>query len=76
MSILPPDYFSAVQQAYPGNEFVGFLIWAVQFQIFMIIYILVNVLLTAGLLWGLLIIFRILGIPWMDGTTKGLINRE
>lgn len=74
--MLPPDYYSMVQKTYPGNQFIGFLIWALQFQILMIFYIIINVIFTATVLWGLLIIFRILGIPWLDGTIKGFINRE
>ena len=76
MTILPPDYYTMVQQAYPDNPIWGFLVFALQFHIFMILYIIVNMLLTAGICWGLLIIFRILGIPWLDGTTKGFINRS
>ena len=76
MNILPPDYLTAIQQAYPDSPILGFFVFALQFHIFMILYIIVNTLIMAGMLWGLLAMFRLLGITWFDGTTKGFIKRS
>ena len=76
MTILPTNYIEMIRQANPGNEIMGFIVFALQFQIFMVIYIIINILLTISMCWGMLVVFRILGIPWLDGTTKGFIKRS
>ena len=75
MSILPADYYTQFSSL-GLNPILSFLLFVVQFYIFLFIFIILNALLTACFCWSLLVIYRILGIPWIDGTTKGFINRS
>ena len=71
-----PDYYSHVAHL-EGFELIINMIWfIITFYASMIVFIIMNALLTAAICWSLLFIFRLLGIPWLDGTTKGFINRS
>ena len=45
--------------------------WVLFFYLQLSVYLMLNIFLTAGILWGLLLIFRLIGIPWIDGTRHG-----
>jgi hypothetical protein len=66
-----PDYVSLVTD----QHLLYFIAWLVTFYLGIIIFILINVIFTCILLYSILIIFRILGIPWLDGTTRGVFRR-
>jgi len=40
------------------------------------IHIIICMVLTSGLIWSALLLCRLLGITWVDGTVKGFLNRE
>lgn len=70
--MMPPDYLGELQN--PGILEVGDMI--IRFYALMIIYMFFNTVIMAGLVWNLLFICRLFGIPWVDGTTKGFVNRR
>ena len=57
-------------------EILKALTWVFYFYISFAVYMLINALITATMIWSLLLICRLLGLPWIDGTTKGFIDRE
>lgn len=67
-----PDYWSAL----PDHSFLAIIGFIFKFYLTMFIFMAMNILIMVTSVWGLLIVYRILGIPWIDGTTKGLINRS
>ena len=70
-----PDYLSQA----PVGMLPGLLhlLWfVVSFYVSMFVFLLMNTLLVAGVVWSLLITCRMLGIPWVDGTTSGFLNRK
>ena len=75
MNRLVPDYFTMIQGS-DLNPILGFLWFVIQLYGTMIIFVALNALLTAAIFWFLLIVCRFLGIPWIDGTTEGIINRR
>lgn len=70
--MMPPDYFGALEN--PGV--VDVLLLMLRFQLFVLIGMMMNVLFTVGFVWWLLFFCRFWGIPWIDGTTKGFVNRS
>lgn len=46
--------------------------WLIAF----LVHMLITVSLLVTITWGLLILYRLLGIPWVDGTRYGLLNRR
>jgi len=58
------------------TEILKVLEWVFYFYLTLSIYMLINMVITATIIWILLLLYRLLGIPWFDGTTKGFINRE
>lgn len=71
-----PDYYSQLSHLTGFEFFWNMVIWMVSFYATMILFIILNALLTAAFCWSLLFVFRFFGIPWLDGTTKGYINRS
>lgn len=70
--MMPPDYWSAL----PDHNFLTIVMFLLKFYITMFIFMALNIALMVSSVWALLIVFRLLGIPWLDGTTKGFINRS
>jgi len=68
---MPPDYLSAMQDPSVFN----IMIFIIKFYSMMIVFMILNVLFMVSFVWSLLIICRIIGLPWIDGTTKGFVNR-
>ena len=70
-----PDYLSA--NSFTGLEFVLQLFWFVIYLYFsLFLCILMNTIIILSVSYSLLIVYRTLGIPWIDGTTKGIFNRS
>jgi hypothetical protein len=69
--MMPPDYLGHLQDP----TVTDVLLLMVKFNTIMIAYMAINVLYMVGFVWWLLFICRLLGIPWVDGTTKGFVNR-
>lgn len=67
-----PDYWSML----PDHNFLTIMAFIFKFYLTMIIFMAMNILIMVSSVWGLLIICRLLGIPWVDGTKKGFINRS
>jgi hypothetical protein len=70
--MLPPDYWSQMQ----NPDIMSVMVFIVKFYSMMFVFMVLNVAMTVSFVWSLLIICRVLRIPWIDGTTKGFINRE
>jgi hypothetical protein len=70
--MMPPDYWSAL----PDHNFLTIVLFILKFYVTMFIFMALNVAFMVGSVWGLLLICRALGIPWIDGTRKGFINRS
>ncbi len=70
-----PDYLSHASLDFwqAGWQFLQFVVF---FYFSLFVVILLNFLIVAVVSWGLLMVFRLLGKPWVDGTTKGFINRR
>lgn len=70
--MLPHDYWSAL----PDHNFLIIVAFILKFYATMFIFMVLNVAFMVSSVWALLIICRVLGIRWIDGTTKGFINRS
>jgi len=71
-----PDYYSKVAHL-EGFDLIINMIWfIITMYATMIVFIILQALLVASICWSALLICRMLGIPWLDGTTKGFINRS
>jgi len=69
---MPPDYYS-----YMNNpSILEMLDMVFYFYLTMTVFMVFHILFMIGFVWGLLILCRLLGIPWVDGTTKGFKNRS
>ena len=68
--ILPPDYFLQLK------SFKDIVMFLIQFHLLLIVYMIMNIAVIVVFSWLLLFVFRALGIPWIDGTTKGFVNRR
>lgn len=71
-----PDYYTPMAHLEGLDFFINMVLFIVSFYGTMIVFIILNALLTAAVCWSMLIICRLLGIRWIDGTNKGYINRE
>ena len=71
-----PDYLSKYQHLTGFDAIIQFIWFTITLYSTMIIFLFLNALLTATLMWSMLLICRVLGIPWIDGTTKGFLNRR
>lgn len=69
---MPPDYLSYIQDP----TIFDIMAFVVKFYLMMFVFMVLNVAFMVASIWALLIVFRILGIPWLDGTTKGFVNRS
>lgn len=69
--MMPPDYLSYMQDP----NLLDIMLLVVKFYAMMIVFMFMNVVCMVGFVWNLLFICRFLGIPWIDGTTKGFIKR-
>lgn len=69
---LPPDYLATLN----NPSLLDVILFLIKFQIIMFTYIILNGLCIAGIVWWMLFFCRFTGIPWIDGTTKGFINRS
>lgn len=69
---LPPDYIAAMN----NPSLLDVLLFLIKFQVIMAVSVLFNALLMMGVIWWMLFFCRFTGIPWIDGTTKGFINRH
>jgi len=74
--LLPPNYMMLIAALPPEKQLTGFLWLMLQLYTTVFIMTILNVALILTIVWGGLLICRLLGIPWVDGTTKGFINRE
>jgi hypothetical protein len=70
------DYLSTVSGLPVNGQFTNFILFVIQLYTTIIVITILNMLLLLIASWGLLLIFRMLGIPWVDGTTKGFIDRK
>ena len=70
--MLPPDYWSQMQ----NPDIMSVMVFIIKFYSMMFVFMILNVAMTISFVWSLLIICRALRIPWIDGTTKGFINRS
>jgi len=70
--MMPPDYLSYMQDP----TIFDIMAFVVKFYSMMFVFMVLNVAFMVSSIWALLIVFRVLGIPWLDGTTKGFINRS
>jgi hypothetical protein len=68
--ILPPDYLVQFK------SFKDIVMFLIQFHVLLIVYMVMNIAVLVAVSWSLLFVFRALGIPWVDGTTKGFLNRK
>ena len=71
-----PDYASTIQHLSGTDYFLGLVTWLTKFYLLMGITIILNAIIISLFFWSMLLICRIFGIKWLDGTTKGFINRE
>lgn len=69
---MPPDYWTHLN----NPSFFEVMDFILIFYFHMFVFMVLNILFTIGFVWGLLILCRLLGIPWVDGTTKGFKNRS
>jgi NADH:ubiquinone oxidoreductase subunit 3 (subunit A) len=76
VNILPSTDYLTTFTSIGGDPFLGFFYFLMQFYGLMIIFIILNSILLLALTWSFLVICRLLGIPWVDGTTEGFINRK
>jgi len=67
-----PNYIDSIQ---PENIF-QVMLWIVKFYFMLGFWIFLNTVFMVGFIWALLVVFRVMGIPWLDGTTKGFVNRS
>ena len=67
-----PNYIDSIQ---PENIF-QVMLWIAKFYFMLGFWIFLNTVFMVGCIWALLVVFRVLGIPWLDGTTKGFVNRS
>lgn len=59
-----------------STDIFDFLHWMVVFHSALFLYILFNAVSVLVLSYALLAIFRLFGWKWVDGTTRGFINRR
>ena len=71
-----PDYYSSVENLQGFDLIVNIIWFLITFYGTMILFIILNALLMVSICWSMLLICRLFGLPWVDGTTKGFINRE
>lgn len=69
---LPPDYLKALN----NPSLIEVILFLIKFQLITFIGVILNVLFMSGVVWWMLFFCRFTGIPWIDGTTSGFINRR
>lgn len=67
-----PDYIGQLT----NPDIADILILLLKFFIFAFVGMVMNTLYVVGSVWWLLFLCRLIGIPWIDGTTKGFVNRR
>ncbi len=71
-NVLPPDYLGQLQEP----SVLGVFGLVLNLYSLLILSVIMNAILMSGTVWWMLFICRFLGIPWIDGTTKGFVNRR
>lgn len=70
-----PDYMTQMQSS-GFSGILGCALFLVLFYLHMFVAFLINLSILLSMSWGALVLCRLFGIPWTDGTTKGFINRS
>ena len=76
MSILPPDNYGLIQNLPIFEQILSFMFWLVKFYGIMFLCIVIQSMILIVPCWTLLVLCRLFGLTWIDGTKKGYLNRE
>ena len=71
-----PDYVASYAHLGPLEFIVNMMVWVVCFYLSLLIVMLLQLVLLLVIVYGLLALHRLLGLPWVDGSTKGFVKRS
>lgn len=71
-----PDYVNALGANTTYEIIANFVLWMLAFYGSMILFMALNMILIIIVSYSMLIVCRLFGIPWVDGTKSGYFNRK